>query len=383
MVSSILVLDDRDADRELLSTVLGYAGYRVLEAATGEEALELARRERPDLIVTDILMPAMNGYEFVRLLRSEPEVGDTLVAFTTANYVEGEILDLARACGVSRFIPKPCEPERIVKLVAEALQESHQTPAGVEAHEFDRAQLRVLNDKLVEKSSDLEQANAERQRLVAELLDSQERERARIAELVHDEPIQAMTAVGMQLDMVIAAMGDGEHIERLRKLRAHVSKATSRLRTLLGNLQPPTLEGRSLERALGALLDDAREEDSLEVELVNRQPREPPEAVGEMLFRVAREALINARKHAEASSVTVYLDSDESGFELAVEDDGKGFLPGEAARVRRDHLGLPSMRERVEVAGGSLALESSPGEGSAVRARIPDRTSVAPTKEDR
>ena len=75
--------------------LLGRAGYSVCEAPTGDEALELARTERPDLVITDILMSGMNGYEFVRRLRSHPETDAIPVIFCTANYVEGEVRRLA------------------------------------------------------------------------------------------------------------------------------------------------------------------------------------------------------------------------------------------------------------------------------------------------
>ena len=120
-MNSILVLDDRSDDRELLTTLLGHAGYSVRGASTGEEALGLARAERPDLVITDILMPKMNGYEFVRRLRSDPDTEAIPVVFCTANYEEGEVRQLAAACGVSHFIPKPCDPETVVSTVAEAL----------------------------------------------------------------------------------------------------------------------------------------------------------------------------------------------------------------------------------------------------------------------
>ena len=90
----------------------------------GQTALDLARSERPDLIIADIVMPEMNGYEFVRELRSDPVVGNTPVIFCTATYAEGETRQLADACGVSHFLVKPCEPETIVRVVGEALGSS-------------------------------------------------------------------------------------------------------------------------------------------------------------------------------------------------------------------------------------------------------------------
>ncbi len=120
-MKSIVVLDDRAADRELLGVLLGRAGYSVHEASTGEEALELARAERPDLVITDILMPGMNGYEFVRRLRSQPDTDAIPVIFCTANYVEGEVRRLAAACGVSNFIAKPSDLATVVDMVGEVL----------------------------------------------------------------------------------------------------------------------------------------------------------------------------------------------------------------------------------------------------------------------
>ena len=120
-MTSVLVVDDRDVDRELLGTLLGQAGHLVLEAASGEEALVLAQAERPDLVITDILMPAMNGYELVRRLRSRSDTDAIPVIFCTANSVEGEVRKLAAACGVSDFIPKPYDPDTIVGRVGEVL----------------------------------------------------------------------------------------------------------------------------------------------------------------------------------------------------------------------------------------------------------------------
>jgi two-component system, cell cycle sensor histidine kinase and response regulator CckA len=148
---TILVLDDRAADRGLLVVLLERAGYSVLEASAGEEALELARAERPHLVITDILMPGMNGYEFVRRLRSHPETDAIPVIFCTANYVEGEVRRLAAACGVSDFISKPSDLATVVDLVGEVLGSPRTLPPPpLVSGEFDREQLRLLNDKLVE-----------------------------------------------------------------------------------------------------------------------------------------------------------------------------------------------------------------------------------------
>src|SRR5437660_1098616 len=124
----VLILDDRASDRDVLSTVLGYAGYRTLESSSGHAALELARAERPDLIIADILMPDMDGYEFVQLLRLDEALAPTPVIFCTATYNIEEVRRLAAACGVTHVMVKPAEPKEIVRIVGEALGSTAQLP---------------------------------------------------------------------------------------------------------------------------------------------------------------------------------------------------------------------------------------------------------------
>src|SRR5258708_2487351 len=120
-MATILVVDDRYANREYLTTLLSYVGHRLLEASDGVEALQLARAEHPDLTITDLLMPRMDGYEFARQLRADPEVGQIPVVFYTASYLVDEAASLARHCGVTHIIQKPADPESLLKVVAEAL----------------------------------------------------------------------------------------------------------------------------------------------------------------------------------------------------------------------------------------------------------------------
>jgi signal transduction histidine kinase len=371
-MSSVLVLDDRAADRELLTTLLGYAGHSVHEAATGEEALELARSERPDLIITDILMPTMNGYEFVRRLRSEPGIGSTPVVFWTANYAEDEVRRLAKACGVSHFIPKPSEPETIIATVGEVLGSPTRPLREVAAPQFDREQLRVLNDKVVQKVAELEASNVERQKLVVQVLQSQEHERQRLAEALHDDSVQAIGAVAMRLGMLADDVRDPEHSSALEGLRHDVMDTGKRLRRLIFELQPVELDRQGLATALNVYLERAREEDGLDFDLQDRMTRQPAMATRRLLYRTAQEAIVNVRKHAQASMVEVLLHEYDGGFVVTVRDDGKGFLVDEAVQVRPGHLGLPSMRERVETAGGSLTVESDSGGGSTLEIRMPE-----------
>src|SRR5262245_1514822 len=99
-MATILIVDDHPTNRAFLVTLLGYAGHRLLEAADGAEALEAVCATRPDLVITDVLMLTMDGYEFVRRLRADPAIARTQVIFYTATYLEREAQALARDCGV-------------------------------------------------------------------------------------------------------------------------------------------------------------------------------------------------------------------------------------------------------------------------------------------
>src|SRR5690349_21712309 len=148
-MATILIIDDRPTNRDVLRTVLGYKDHCVIEAEDGAEGLEMARATRPDLIIADILMPRMDGYEMVRRLRSDPAVDHTPVIFYTATYLKSEALKLAEACGVSHLIIKPSDPQDILDTVSAALSET--TNAKPLSENFDREHLRLMTDKLAQK----------------------------------------------------------------------------------------------------------------------------------------------------------------------------------------------------------------------------------------
>ncbi|MGK5080395.1 EAL domain-containing protein [Janthinobacterium sp. HLX7-2] len=120
-IATILIVDDHVLNREFLTALLGYSGHRLLEAANGADALDVMRTERPDLIISDILMPNMDGYEFVMRVHEDAALADVPIIFYTATYREQEAIQLAQACGVRWVLPKPSDPELIVRTVNEAL----------------------------------------------------------------------------------------------------------------------------------------------------------------------------------------------------------------------------------------------------------------------
>lgn len=157
-MGKILVLDDQAMNREFLKDLLQYSGHTVLEASEGNAALVLVQVEHPDLVIADVLMPKMDGYEFVRRLRSNPGSRSTPVMFYTATYNELEARSLADACGVSHILTKPAEPEVLLGVVSAALGAKPRANA-IPTVEFDHEHLRLLTDKLHEKVGELEAVN--------------------------------------------------------------------------------------------------------------------------------------------------------------------------------------------------------------------------------
>src|SRR5437016_3311671 len=120
-MATILIVDDRPSNRQFLTTLLGYGGHRLLEAGDGAASPGLVRADRPDLIITDILMPTMDGYEFVQHVRADPDVAPPPVIFYTATYSTPQAEKLAKTCGVYKVLAKPCEPQEILSAVNQAL----------------------------------------------------------------------------------------------------------------------------------------------------------------------------------------------------------------------------------------------------------------------
>jgi diguanylate cyclase len=156
----ILVVDDIATNRKLLSALLTFEGYRVSEAADGAEALAMTRSDTPQLVISDILMPSMDGYEFVRRLREDPATSGLRVIFYTANYHESEARSLADQCGVSRVIVKPCPAPDLVIAVAQVLEGSVAPPPSPPEAGFDVEHLRLLTDKLSQNANTLRATNS-------------------------------------------------------------------------------------------------------------------------------------------------------------------------------------------------------------------------------
>src|ERR1700679_2885043 len=158
-MAKILIVDDNALNRKLLASLLHHEGHETLEAVDGKDALEAMHNGKPQLVMSDILMPTMDGYEFVRQLRADAEFSETPVIFHTAHYHEPEAQRLAQDCGVARVLAKPSEAAEILLAVEHAL--AGMPPAAEQplAAEFDRQHLHLVTNKLSQNATELRAAN--------------------------------------------------------------------------------------------------------------------------------------------------------------------------------------------------------------------------------
>lgn len=157
-IASILVVDDHARGDDLLVTALDHAGYFVLEAATAEQALGVARAARPDLIIAGIPMPAIDGYEVVEELRNTPKRADVPAVFGTAAGALEEVRRLVDACRVSPIMLDPLRPEKIIREVGDVIASPGEPSALLDPEEFHRERFRVLNAELLQKVEELREA---------------------------------------------------------------------------------------------------------------------------------------------------------------------------------------------------------------------------------
>lgn len=157
-MATILVVDDHAVNREFLIAVLAHQGHRLVEAEDGTSALRIATLDPPDLVISDILMPSGDGYEFARRLQETPGLAEVPIVFYTAHYNEREAVALAKSCGVRDILTKPAEPERVLRVVDEVLSEAGQRqPGHIQLpHTFTHKHLRLVSDKLAQTTEELE-----------------------------------------------------------------------------------------------------------------------------------------------------------------------------------------------------------------------------------
>jgi PAS domain S-box-containing protein len=202
------------------------------------------------------------------------------------------------------------------------------------------------------------------------LINAYEEERARLARELHDDVTQRLA--GMAIDAARAERGDRSAavFPILRGLQEGLARLSEDIHALAYRLHPTLLADLGVAEAIKAECDRVRRREPIRVDVdLAGVPETIPKDVALCLFRVAQEALRNVTRHAAARSVTVSLWNGDDGLALSVSDDGAGFdTVVEGARAT---LGLRGMRERVNLVGGRIDIDSKPGKGTNVSVRVP------------
>jgi PAS domain S-box-containing protein len=221
----------------------------------------------------------------------------------------------------------------------------------------------------------LRASSASLQALTRRLVEAEEAERRSIARELHDQVGQNLSALNINLDIVLGALGESGPPDlrlRLRDSLELVDATLQSIENVMAELRPPLLD----EYGLGAAVDWHAQEfarrTGVQADFDDRakaRARELRPEAAVALFRIAQEALNNVAKHAEAREVRVVLEEAGQSIVLTISDDGRGLLQEPASRPNR--WGMTNMRERAEAAGGELAVLSVPGKGTTVRATVP------------
>lgn len=220
---------------------------------------------------------------------------------------------------------------------------------------------------------DLRREQDERRTLAAAIVSAQEDERRRVAEDIHDGPVQGLSAVGLLLDALVARLRDEapDAVGEAAAAAAAAREAVRELRRAISDLHPVALGDLGLAAATRALVERL-EWRGIAVDVDVDAADALPETARTVAFRVLQEAVANILRHSGAARVTITARRSGADVVVEVHDDGRGLAAGDRRRrVADGHLGLAAIEERAALAGGRLDVESGAGGGTLLRLTLP------------
>jgi len=380
---TILAVDDNDAIRYSVARRLRDAGFHVIEAATGAEALRLAREE-PVLITLDINLPDIDGFEVCRRLKNDPATREIPVLHLSASCVGPDHRVRGLDGGADAYLTAPIDQQELVATVKALLRmREAQTEARRRATEAEvaRQELKAVNETLEtrvqQRTAELQQEISEVQRLSSFLLQAQDDERRRISRELHDSTGQLLVALKLNVDQLksefTSANGNGEGQRILQDTEAVVEEMSRQLRTMSYLLHPPLLDEAGLASALRWYVDGFATRSSLQVTLdVPSDLGRLPQVLETTIFRLVQESLTNIHRHSESKTGSIRIVRKENEVLVDVSDEGKGFSfeSSVEGRTSRPGVGILGMRERVHRFGGTLEIVSG-SSGTHVIAKLP------------
>lgn len=362
MKAEILVVEDTPASLELLAQLLVQAGYTVRPALEGRMALRSAQASPPDLILLDVRMPGIDGYEVCRRLKADERTRDVPVIFLSALREAGDKLK-GFALGAVDYVAKPYQPEEVLARVRTHIELRHLQSRLEERVGERTAQLQAAQASLHESQSRL-------QELAGFLQTVREEERSGIARELHDELGQALTALRIDLGWLRDRCGQlaPPLVERTEGAYALVERTIAALRRISEGLRPGMLDVLGLAAAIEHHVNQFHERTGIACTLaLSDEEFDIGEPLATAIFRVVQESLTNVARHAAATRVAISIDDDADEIRVGIEDDGCGFVTSGARKT----FGLLGMQERVKILGGRIDIASQPGQGTRIAACLP------------
>lgn len=228
---------------------------------------------------------------------------------------------------------------------------------------------------MVENITVNKQIETELNELQQRLREGREMERLRFAQDLHDGPLQEIIGVSYQVQELVNSSQEDASREQLRAIRKDLQNLAHSVRTICGELRPPTLAPFGLEKTIRSHLEEfqAAHPDLSVSHKLARDGKSLPEHTRIVLFRIYQESLNNIVRHAQAKTVKIRFKLAAQKAVLEIQDDGCGFeLPNHWIKLaRRGHLGLVGAMERAREVGGSLDVLTAPGRGTIIRASVP------------
>jgi signal transduction histidine kinase len=359
--ADILMVDDAPANLLALEALLEPLGQNLLRARSGEEALRLVLAHDLAVILLDVQMPGMDGFETARMIRLRERSRHTPIIFLTGVSLETDAAFRGYESGAVDYLIKPVVPAVLRSKVS----------VFVDLHKKNVALSLEIRERQAAEAQ-VRESETQLRALAARLISIREEERARIAREVHDELGQVLTGLSMDVTWLSSRLaGSGEQlVEKTEAMRRLIDSTMNLIRRISTGLRPEILDEMGLVAALEWQAKEFQKRMGMRCRLnLPRSAVVLDKEVSTAVFRIFQEILTNIARHAKASSVEVNLDISDELLTLSVKDDGVGIS---GTRIRsRESLGLLGMRERAQVFGGEVQIRGASGRGTSVSVSIP------------
>ncbi len=343
--------------RDHLRRLLVKLGYEIAGlAANGASALEGIAETWPDLILADIgLEGEIDGIEVAARVHERWKIP---TVFLTA-YTDPETLSRAKVTEPYGYIVKP--------FVA------HELHATIEIALYEDAQRAVRRQEASLTTQTLIRTKEELSAVTARLLNVHDNQQAEVARDLHDDLGQRVAALGINLEMLwqkLPSRTRASHKAEFERVLRHASELQGSIRNISHRLHPSELDHLGLVVALRRLGDDFQQAQGVPIQFSTRNVPEPlSRRIAVAFYRIAQEALTNARKYAGATELNIALTGNADTLKMSIRDNGRGFDPERMSQPRG--LGLISMVERAEAVGGKVEVYSTLNEGTRILATAP------------